>query len=73
MTHQIQPSQIHLESFFSENCILGKNQFVAFAEAHLSVDDVLAHKSGAVLLRERESIFLSKVFFGHLHSIMSGT
>ena len=32
--------------------ISGKNQFVAFAEAHLSVDDVLAHGSGAVLLRK---------------------
>ena len=52
MTHQIQPSQINLESIFSENCILGENQFVAFAEANLSVDDVLAHKSGAVLLRK---------------------
>ena len=52
MTHQIQPSQISLESIFNENCILGKNQFVAFAEVHCSVDDVLANKSGAELLRK---------------------
>ena len=39
--------------YFSGNCILGKIQFVEnFAEAHLSVDDILGYRSGAVLLRK---------------------
>ena len=39
--------------YFSGNCILGKTQFVEnFAEAHLSVEDILGHRSGAVLLRK---------------------
>ena len=49
MIHQINPSQISLESIFIENCILRKKQIVAFSEAYVSVDDVLARRSGEVL------------------------
>ena len=59
MTHQKQTSQINLESIFSENCILEKNQFVAFAEGHSSLDDVLGHRCGAVLLRNDNPFFAS--------------